>query len=54
MKTTNTSPQFSQTRLDRQLANVDARAAARVQVAIEMGLSPFHREVVREAHRRAR
>jgi len=49
-----TAPKFSQARLDRQLANVEARAAARVQVAAELGLSPFHREVVREAHRRVR
>lgn len=54
MTTTNTAPKFSQDRLNRQLTNVDARAAARVQVAAEMGLTPFHREVIREAHRRCR
>jgi hypothetical protein len=54
MTNTNTAPKFSQARLDRQLAGVQARAAARIEVAAEMGLSAYHREVVREAHRRAR
>ena len=46
--------EFSQPRLDRQLVGVGARAAARVQVAAELGLSTSHRLVVCEARRRAR
>lgn len=46
--------QFNQARLDCQLVGEVERAQARIQVAAELGLSPFHREVVREVHRRAR
>lgn len=52
---TNTNrTEFSQARLDRQLVGVTDRAAMRVQVAAELGLSISHRDVVREAHRRCR
>lgn len=54
MTNTNNTVKFSQARLDRQLVGVEERAAARVQVAAELGLSISHRKVVAEAHRRVK
>lgn len=38
----------------RQLQLIETRAALRVKLGAEMGMSPFHREVIKEANAQLR